>query len=154
MGNIVTGLLEKCGITSFTAGELTRPCGIPPAEYLQNIIPAISLVQAIRSRLSRPVIIHSSYRSPAYNRSIGGKAHSLHLVFNALDFSPAGYNQYEIETLYHQICQGQYKIPVLWRAQAIILEPSMLGLGLYSSFIHLDARVLLGLPGPARWSNL
>jgi len=37
--------------------------------------PALDKLQALRDRLGVPLIVHSAYRSPAYNRQVGGAEH-------------------------------------------------------------------------------
>jgi len=50
----------------------------PPAEL-------INVLEALRSRTSRPLSIVSGYRCPAHNASIGGAANSQHLRGAAAD---------------------------------------------------------------------
>lgn len=45
--------------------------------------------QDLRTKFGSGIIINSSYRSPAYNKSIGGAEHSEHMNGNALDTKPA-----------------------------------------------------------------
>jgi len=87
----------------------------------------------LRERIGRPLTISSGYRSPEYNRRVGGAERSQHLLGRAAD------------------------IPFLDSADAHKLlalaeEISFRGIGLYPTkmFIHLDVR-----PGPVvRWARL
>ncbi|MGP9804013.1 YcbK family protein [Paracoccus sp. NSM] len=47
--------------------------------------PSLDKLQALRTRLGRPMVITSAYRSPAHNRAVGGAAGSLHMDGKAFD---------------------------------------------------------------------
>jgi hypothetical protein len=49
--------------------------------------PALDKLQALRDRLGVPLIVHSAYRSPAYNRQVGGAKHSMHLQGAAFEIT-------------------------------------------------------------------
>ncbi len=48
---------------------------------------ALDKLQALREKLGVPLIVHSAYRSPGYNRQVGGAEHSMHLQGAAFDIS-------------------------------------------------------------------
>ena len=48
---------------------------------------ALDKLQALREKLGVPLIVHSAYRSPNYNRKVGGAEHSMHLQGAAFDIS-------------------------------------------------------------------
>ncbi|MBL1435858.1 MAG: DUF882 domain-containing protein [Rhodobacteraceae bacterium] len=48
---------------------------------------ALDKLQALRKNLGVPLIVHSAYRSPDYNRQVGGAEHSMHLQGAAFDIS-------------------------------------------------------------------
>ena len=54
--------------------------------------PALDKLQALRDRLGVPLIVHSAYRSPAYNRKVGGAKQSMHLQGAAFDISMANHD--------------------------------------------------------------
>lgn len=58
---------------------------------------ALDALQALRDRLGRPMIVHSAYRSPAYNRQVGGAVHSMHLQGAAFDISMANHDPHAFE---------------------------------------------------------
>jgi len=59
---------------------------LPPEALWPNIAKTARMLDEIRHRLGYSVTILSGYRSPDYNRCIGGEAGSLHMRFNAIDF--------------------------------------------------------------------
>lgn len=86
---------------------------------------ALDKLQALRDRLGKPLIVRSTYRSPAHNRSVGGAPRSKHLDGAAFDIAMANHD------------------PVAFEAAARAV--GFLGFGFYprSGFIHVDL-------GPAR----
>jgi len=55
--------------------------------------PALDKLQALRGKLRVPLIVHSAYRSPEYNRQVGGAKQSLHLQGAAFDISMANHDR-------------------------------------------------------------
>ena len=58
---------------------------------------ALDKLQALRDRLGVPLIVHSAYRSPDYNRQVGGAEHSMHLQGAAFDISMANHDPENFE---------------------------------------------------------
>ena len=58
---------------------------------------ALDLLQALRDRLGAPLIVHSAYRSPDYNRKVGGAKHSMHLQGAAFDVSMSNHDPVKFE---------------------------------------------------------
>jgi hypothetical protein len=87
--------------------------------------PALDMLQALRDRLGKPVIVRSAYRSPEHNRAVGGAARSRHMEGAAFDIAMDNHD------------------PVVFEAAARAV--GFLGFGFYlrSGFIHVDL-------GPAR----
>jgi uncharacterized protein YcbK (DUF882 family) len=108
---------------SFTWGEITMGRDIP-AELINNIDQVIEVLQRIRDYVGVPITIVSSYRSPAYNKKVGGARFSMHLQFKAIDFKVYGYNDAEYKRLADTIMSGEFG--------------EIGGVGVYSSFIHVD----------------
>lgn len=86
---------------------------------------ALDKLQALRTRLGRPIIITSAYRSPQHNRAVGGAPRSLHMQGVAFD------------------CRMENHNPTAFAAAA--RAEGFTGFGYYprSGFIHIDT-------GPAR----
>lgn len=127
---------DSHGIKHFGAGEFesyfaTRRSGVknsqPPRKLWPNILPTLRIVDELRESLGKPCRILSSYRSPDYNRTVGGATHSQHLEFNALDIAFDGVSP-----------QRVYERLIEWRKAGKFTG----GLGLYpsSGFVHIDTR--------------
>ena len=99
----------------------------PPAEIacrgtgklLVNEV-ALDTLQALRTRLGKPLIIRSAYRSPEHNRAVGGAKASKHMEGIAFDVAMANHDPEVFEAA----------------ARAIGFK----GFGFYprSGFIHID----------------
>ena len=90
----------------------------------------VSVLQQIRSHFKARVNINSAYRTPSYNKKVGGAAYSQHLYGKAADFVVEGISPKEV---------GRY---------AETLLPNSGGIGIYSNFIHVDDRTT-----KSRWNG-
>lgn len=82
----------------------------------------VQLLESIRTYYKRPVIIHSGYRTPSYNAKVGGARFSQHMFGTAADISVVGVS------------------PDAVAAYAETLIPYSGGIGIYSTFTHVDVR--------------
>lgn len=99
---------------------------IPPRELWEKIVPTLRVVDNLRDFLGSPIVIVSSYRSPAYNKPIDGAAtKSYHMQFCALDIVVAGHSPAEV-----------FHILSAWRKAGKFTG----GLGSYNTFTHIDTR--------------
>lgn len=91
---------------------------------------SLDMLQALRDKLGKPLIINSAYRDPDYNKSIGGATNSFHMRGMAFDISMANHNPAEFE--------------------AAAKEIGFRGIGHYpaSNFMHIDTR-----PTLTRWTG-
>ncbi len=98
---------------------------LPPEELWPNIVPTLWVVDQVRRHLGRPITITSAYRSPEYNKAVGGALHSQHKSNTALDLIPHSTSPHK-----------------LFRALKALRDAGAFqgGLGLYSSFVHVDTR--------------
>lgn len=129
----------------FTDEELKNGQYIP--EGLENnIIPTAQVLDELRYVYGFPIYVNSTYRTPEYNKSVGGARQSLHLRYNAIDFTVK--DKTKLPMLYDLLKEwdGNHKFDFLPKADSM-------GLGLYKTFIHLDTRATLGRKAPARWNG-
>lgn len=105
-----------------------------PASVLANIKLVANELQIVRDYIGKPIVINSGYRSPNYNKKVGGAKNSQHLLGKASDIRIAGKTPLEIYLiLEHLIAIGKIKQG---------------GLGLYNTFVHYDIRGF-----KTRWNN-
>lgn len=99
----------------------------PPKKLWKNVIPTLRIVDDLRESFGVPCRLLSSYRSPAYNRTVGGASQSQHLQFNALDIAFSGV---PAKRVYERLLE--------WRKEGKFVG----GLGYYpsSGFVHIDTR--------------
>lgn len=144
--NFLRREFEKWDIAHFSALEIIRGWNVP-MEYLHNIIPTAKVLEFVRNYFAIPIYVLSTYRDKEYNRIVGGARRSLHLVFNAIDFTVKNKSKLkDICELLEDIDAGKF------RGFTFLPKPSgNLGIGLYPTFIHLDTRSLLERDAPARW---
>ena len=82
----------------------------------------VMVLQTIRDHFGAAVTISSGYRTPQYNTKVGGVAHSQHCYGTAADV----------------VIKGQ--TPETVAAYARTLMPDWGGVGVYSTFTHVDVR--------------
>jgi uncharacterized protein YcbK (DUF882 family) len=59
-------------------------------EKLPSLTAVCRMLERVRERFCRPVLVHSGYRCLELNTHIGGAAHSQHMLGEACDFSVSG----------------------------------------------------------------
>lgn len=90
----------------------------------------VDVLQKIRNHFGKPVNINSGYRTPTYNKKVGGVAQSQHLYGTAVDVYINGVT------------------PKAVAEYAETLLGNKGGIGIYSSFTHIDVR-----EAKARWKG-
>ncbi len=97
-----------------------------PEELMENVRILAKNLQVLRDFLGKPIRIISGYRSPQYNRKIGGARRSQHMQARAADIKVPGMEPKEIKRIILSLIgSGQ-------------LAPG--GVGLYKTFVHYDTR--------------
>ena len=67
----------------------THPDNVPGMQVVTNLQYGVStILQPLRDKLGKPIIINSGYRNPEYNASVGGVKNSQHLTGCAADIRP------------------------------------------------------------------
>ena len=88
----------------------------------------INVLEEIRAHFNKPVIITSGYRTPEYNKKIGGAKNSQHTKGKAADIKVSGIPAKEVQ----KYLKNKY--------------PNKYGIGSYLNFTHIDVRAK-----KARW---
>jgi lysozyme len=97
----------------------------PPRNLWRNIVPTLRILDDLRAHFTAPITLNSTYRSLAYNRSVGSPDGSQHRRFSAIDFRVAGHSPAAVA----RVLKG-------WRAGGKFTA----GIGTYKTFVHLDTR--------------
>jgi uncharacterized protein YcbK (DUF882 family) len=97
-----------------------------PCELMDNLKELVENLQIIREFINKPIHVISGYRSPKYNRKIGGARKSQHMNAKAADIRIKGMKPSEIREI----------IINLIKEEKIMKG----GVGLYTSFVHYDVR--------------
>lgn len=90
----------------------------------------VSILQKIRDYFGKAVNINSGYRTPTYNKSVGGASQSQHLYGTAADICIAGVEPKDVAAY----------------AETLLFNTG--GIGIYNTFVHVDVR-----KEKARWNG-
>ena len=82
----------------------------------------VNVLQKIRTHFGKAVTITSAYRTPTKNKAVGGTTYSQHLYGRAADIKVNGVSPKKVA------------------AYAETLLPKSGGIGIYSTFTHIDCR--------------
>ncbi len=100
----------------------------PDKSLYPNVVPLVNVLEKIRKELNAPVQLISVYRSPAYNRDVGGASASRHKEFDAADFKVLGASA--------GTSQRWYEVAKKLRDRGEFAG----GIGVYRTFVHIDTR--------------
>lgn len=102
-----------------------------PEALIPNVQILANNLQVLRDYLDTSLYINSAYRTPAYNKKVGGAPKSQHLLAKAADIRSDKFTPAQIrEAILYLISTGQMQDG---------------GIGFYNGFIHYD------LGAPRRW---
>jgi len=93
----------------------------PPFKYYDNILRLAIELQKVRDIVKRPIIINSGWRTKEYNKKVGGKPNSQHLIGKAADIRIPG-----IEPKFAIIYLAKYG--------------NFNGFGIANTYTHVDIR--------------
>lgn len=112
----------------FSLAEFACPdYGAPTEpEHLERLAHLCAQLEVLREELGAPILVISGYRSPEYNKRIGGATRSQHMNACAADIKVKSVEPAEVHaTVERLIREGR-------------MEQG--GLGLYRTFVHYDVR--------------
>ena len=101
-------------VKEFACADGSDPIFVAPA--------LVEILQKIRTHFGKAVNINSAYRTPSKNKAVGGATYSQHLYGTAADISIKGVTPKQVA------------------AYAETLLPKSGGIGIYSTFTHIDVR--------------
>ena len=105
--------------TNFKVREFACSDGSDPVFVAPELV---TILQKIRTHFGKPVTINSAYRTPTKNKAVGGATYSQHCYGTAADIQVSGVT------------------PKVVAAYAETLMPNKGGIGVYSTFTHVDCR--------------
>lgn len=113
--------------TNFYLEEFACKNGTPvPDELMANVKLLAENLQALRDEIGEPIHVNSGYRTPEYNKKIGGKPLSQHLKAKAADLTTKNYRPKQLAAVIEKLIKsGKMKQG---------------GIGIYPGFVHYDIR--------------
>jgi uncharacterized protein YcbK (DUF882 family) len=97
-----------------------------PEDLMDNVCLLAKNLQVLREHVGLPIRVISGYRSPKYNRKIGGARKSQHMVAKAADIKIKGMTPAEVKAVIVELIkEGKMNVG---------------GIGLYTTFTHYDVR--------------
>ena len=87
----------------------------------EDILQALNI---IRHKISKPLVLTSTYRSEEYNKSVGGAKHSQHVLGNAADISIENLDGHDVYLIIKILISLDLSFGINWNKK----------------FIHMDCR--------------
>lgn len=105
---------------------------IVPDNLLPNIQELAYNLQVLRDDIGEPIHVNSGYRTPAYNKKIGGAPDSQHKKAKAGDITAKSYTPKKLAAVIEKLIKDG--------------KMRQGGIGVYPGFVHYDVRNV-----KARW---
>ena len=115
---------------NFRLSEFRCKCHNPDCTVTKLDDALVEWLQKIRDHYGKAVNINSAYRTPTYNKKVGGATYSQHLYGTAADIRINGVKPKDLA------------------AYIETLMPNYGGIGIYPTFVHVDIRKV-----KSRWNG-
>ena len=99
---------------------------VVPKNYQSNVKKLATNLQVLRDHIGQRIHVNSGYRTPSYNKKVGGASQSQHLYAKAADIRAQTKTPKKLHSIIEKLISGG--------------KMAQGGLGLYSTFIHYDVR--------------
>ena len=119
---MITGFISDSGNNQVTAHFKLKEFACKNSEAVIVSENLCYVLEAVRAHFGKPVVVNSGYRTPEYNAKIGGAVKSQHMLGMAADIHISGVKPSDVA------------------AYARVLMPTYGGIGIYSTFTHIDVR--------------
>lgn len=117
---------------NFYLSEFACHDGTPvPEGKVENVKLLVKNLQVIRDTIGVPLTIHSGYRTPSWNKKVGGAPNSMHKEAKAADLVTRDLTPKQLHAVILQLIKDKK------------IQDG--GLSLYPSFVHYD------VGRPRRW---
>lgn len=113
--------------TNFKVREFACTDGSDPIFIDSELV---SVLQKVRNHFGKAVTITSAYRTPTKNKACGGTAYSQHLYGRAADIKISGVSPKKVAAYVETLLKDKG------------------GIGIYSTFTHIDVRLV-----KSRWNG-
>lgn len=112
---------------NFQLSEFNCHDGTPvPDRLVPNVLELAQNLQVLRDEICVPIVPKSGYRTPSWNKKVGGKPNSFHMKGMAADLSIKSMTPKQLYAIIEKLIKaGKMKQG---------------GLGLYPGFVHYDIR--------------
>jgi uncharacterized protein YcbK (DUF882 family) len=119
--------------TNFQLSEFSCKDGTRvPDHLLPNVMELAKNLQVIRNEIGEGLSILSGYRTPSWNKKVGGASNSQHLQAKAADLTTKSLRPRKLHAVIMKLIKER--------------KIKNGGVGLYPGFVHYDVR-----DTPARW---
>lgn len=100
---------------------------IVPDKYIPNALRVAKNLEVLRAEIGEPVFISGSgYRTPSWNKRVGGAPKSQHLTSSGADITTKNYSPKQLAAIIEKLIKAG--------------KMEQGGLGTYPSFVHYDVR--------------
>lgn len=140
--------LNEYEIKSFNTKDILTKYDITtiPHLLLDNCIPTLCVLEEIKNLTNADIKIICGYRNEFHNNLVNGSSDSLHLIFNAFDFTSN-----KLEDIKNILLDDKKEWSVYFKNKKYIITNSKFGIGIKPDYIHLDTRGMFNKKSPKRW---